>query len=630
MYSICLDIFFHGLNANKLIMKTPLTFIKKTIRNIAVLVTYTLITLSASVAQMATVDVDRFNPVINDNPSLLLGITFDARTSLTANSTIGQIGYYNANGTIIPAVDTLMNNFPMSTLRYPGNGIATGFNWKKSIGPVGSRPNQNLLGGIGSPQPVNFGFDEFMAMTAAKGVTPDNIQIMVPIYDSAATGLTFTQTNAAIANMIANNADWVEYCNAPNDGSNPGGGIDWAAQRASNGHPLPYDIKIWNIGNEPWTSQEFGSTATDCNNYITAITPIIDAMLAIDSTLKITLPTTGNPTSTTSWANALLNSTLVAQGKVYALSPHYFPTESTTPAVAPSKGVVAVENALNTLISAANAKGLKVFVGDYAHYIASPNPSNSQKDSAMQWMAANFEADLLLMLSQKAGIERANFWVYGNAQATWHPIRYNSVNNYTLMPAAELYKILFPAFLDKSISIVSTSPVASDLNPYAVRSGAFISADGLRINIISVNRDKIDTMYLQVANFNYGLINNARLFTAPSLTSEMITESVAAIDQFNFCFILPPMSIIIAEYALNTVGIQESMIVNNSFDFYPNPASEDIHFKSIQPEFEIYNSIGQIVVSKQYNLDSFSIKQLKDGLYYIKTNSKYYKLIVKH
>lgn len=303
-----------------------------------------------------------------------------------------------------------------------------------------------MLGGLGFPQPVNFGFDEFIAMTAAKGVTPDNIQIMVPIYDPTTVGLTPTQANAAVANVIANNADWVEYCNAPNDSTNPGGGIDWAARRATNGHPLPYGIKIWNIGNEPWSGFEFGPTASDCNDYITSVTPIINAMLAIDPTIKITLPTTGFPNNPANWSNALLISSLVAQGKVYALSQHYFPTESTASGVAPARGVSAVNSSLSTLIAAAATHGVKVFVGDYAHFIVSPNPTIAQKDSAMQWMGTNFEADFLLMLSQKPNVERANFWVYGNAQATWHPIRYYSLNNYTLMPAAEIYKILFPAF----------------------------------------------------------------------------------------------------------------------------------------------------------------------------------------
>src|SRR5690606_26762999 len=47
---------------------------------------------------------------------------------------------------------------------------------------------------------------------------------------------------------------------APNDGSNPGGGTDWAAVRAKNGHPEPYNIRYWEFGNEPhFTAANMGS-----------------------------------------------------------------------------------------------------------------------------------------------------------------------------------------------------------------------------------------------------------------------------------------------------------------------------------------------------------------------------------
>ncbi len=352
-----------------------------------------------SKAQNASLSLTDINTVVMDSTPLLFGITFDSRTSLMGNVSTGPVGYYDSSGTILPAIDSIFNDFPMSTLRYPGNGIGVGFNWKKSIGPVNARPNQDLLGGLGSSQPVKFGFDEFMWMTLSKGVHPSEIQIMVPIYDSASTGLTLTQSRASIPNVVRHNADWVEYCNAPNDSSNPGGGIDWAAQRAANGHPLPYGIKIWNIGNEPWAGGEFGPNDTDCVAYLNSVTPIIDSMLAIDSTLKITMPTTGNATNLSSWASALLNSTLVNQGKVYALSQHYFPTEKTVGTNPPVQGMSAVNTGLNSLITVAATKNVKVFVGDYGHYIVSGNPSQAQQDSAMQWLGANMEVDFLLMLS---------------------------------------------------------------------------------------------------------------------------------------------------------------------------------------------------------------------------------------
>lgn len=558
--------------------------------------------------------------------SLLFGITFDSRTSLIDNTANGFIGYYDTSGVIIPQVDSILKNFPMSTLRYPGNGIAVGFNWKKSIGPVHLRPKQDLMGTQGPTQQVKFGFDEFMAMTAARGVPPHEIQIMVPIYDSSATGLNLTQSRAALPNVVSNNADWVEYCNAPNDSTNPGGGIDWAAVRAANGHPTPYGIKIWNIGNEPWASGEYGATAVACNAYLTAVTPIIDAMLAIDSTIKITMPTNGNATPGT-WAHALINSTLAQQGKIYSLSQHFFGDENPN---TPSPSVDASNALINSLITAASAKKLKVFIGDFAHSIPQ-NPNAAQKDSAMQWLGANLEADFLLVLSQKSTIERANFWVYGNAIASWHPIRKNSPGNYTSMPAAEIYKILFPAFLDNSIQVTTTSPFASDsiTGSYSVRSNAFMSNDKNNLNIVAVNRDRKNTVPLQTINIAGYSLNKPRLLSATSNISETIMETTALTDTSGN-FIMPPMSVLILEYSKSTVGTNEVDLNGTPIRLYPNPVNDVLKFSETQKNVEIYNSCGQLVIGKIDSTDQISVEQLTRGVYFIKSNKGIAKIIVKN
>ena len=574
--------------------------------------------------QVATLTVNNTTTTVLNNTPLLFGITFDARTSMMGNTSVGQIGYYDSSGVVIPQVDSLFYDFPMSTLRYPGNAIAVGYNWKKAIGPVNTRPNQDLLGNLGSPQPVKFGFDEFMDLTASRGVPASEIQIMVPIYDTAATGLTATQALAAVPNVISHNADWVEYCNAPNDSSNVGGGIDWAAVRAANGHPNPYGIKIWNIGNEPWSSYEYGNSYDSCNSYISTVTPIIDAMLAIDSTLKITMPTTGNPTYTLGWSYALLSSGLVSSGKVYALSQHYFPSENMS-----TQGVSAVDNSLNNLITVAATKGVKVIVGDYAHHITSNSPTAAQKDSAMQWLAANLEADFLLMLSQKSTIERANFWVYGNAQAVWHPIRYNSPGNYTLMPAADIYKILFPAFLDNSVQVSTTSPAASDGISYAVRSNAFVSTDLNYLNVVAVNRDKMNTVPLQVTGTIGYSLNNARLLTATTNTSETILETTATIDT-NGNFVLPPMSVLILEYTNAALAIDESYKNNSSFKLYPNPADDILRFTETLTNIEVYNAFGQKVTTTIEFGNSISVNQLPNGIYFIKSDKGIMRFSVMH
>lgn len=121
----------------------------------------------------------------------------------------------------------------VGTFRFPGGTPANEFDWKKSIGPVADRPCQAHGAGNGGPGPITtvaYGLDEYLQFTAAAGATPE---IMVP----------FANETPADA------ADWVEYLNAE-VGDNPNGGVDWARRRAENGHPEPYGVQRWEIGNE--------------------------------------------------------------------------------------------------------------------------------------------------------------------------------------------------------------------------------------------------------------------------------------------------------------------------------------------------------------------------------------------
>lgn len=520
-------------------MKSPAKAVKITVFMMMIMV-FCFLKPSTCFSQIATTTVNT-GTVIMPDPKLLLGITYDCRSSLSITG-YGLAGYHNTNGTFIPAVDSIFHDFPMSTLRYPANGIVTGFEWKKSIGPIANRPPQQVFPQPSTPaQVMEFGFDEFMAMTAARGVDPREVQIMVPIYDTADIGLTTMQMSGAVPNVISSNADWVEYANALNDGSNPGGGTDWAAVRADNGHPEPYGIEIWNMGNEPYVANEYGIGGV--NNYINKILPIMDAMLAIDSTIKISVTITGRFNSM--WSNTILNN-IPLQSRMYATNIHAFMTEELINGSL-LFGVDTIEAALIGQAAAAQMKGYKLLVGDYAHAILGTSPSPATQDLAMQWQGAHLAADFLLTMSQISNIERSNFWVYGLSSNVWHPIRRNADGTFTSMPVAELYKKLNRLFLDNSVAVTNTSPPASDGNAYAVRCGAFASDDLSELNVIAVNRDKNNAVPLQVNGVAGYALSSAKLLTATALNADVFSETVVNADA-NGNYVLPAMSVLILEY----------------------------------------------------------------------------------
>lgn len=132
-----------------------------------------------------------------------------------------------------PAVTDKVSRAGVAMLRFPGGTSANLYDWKKAVGPTTDRGCQlDARGnGGGGAADSTYGPDEYMEVIETTGATAE---IMVPM-----------------ANETADDAaDWVEYMNAEM-GTNPRGGVAWADRRAANGHPEPYGVRYWEIGNEP-------------------------------------------------------------------------------------------------------------------------------------------------------------------------------------------------------------------------------------------------------------------------------------------------------------------------------------------------------------------------------------------
>lgn len=143
---------------------------------------------------------------------------------------------YNGYGMWDPSIPGVPNRFEhhfdvdrFRAIRFPGGTIANTYHWQRAIGPPPQR-GLNVSGRTGEPLTNDFGPDEF-----GEFVAEHRLQTMM-----VANFGTGTAREAA---------DWVEYMNAP-VGTNPRGGTAWARVRAANGHPQPYGVRNWEIGNE--------------------------------------------------------------------------------------------------------------------------------------------------------------------------------------------------------------------------------------------------------------------------------------------------------------------------------------------------------------------------------------------
>lgn len=561
--------------------------------------------------------VTTIDPAIIINPSTrqLLGVTIDARSGMMG--TAGPVGYFDAAGNLISNIDTLFDDFPLCGVRYPGNGVGTGFNWKESIGDL-PRPNQDVLGGLGSPQSIDFGFDEFMTYCESKGLTGEDVQIMVSIYDEAVS-YNPTQNLQRVPSPASHAADWVEYANAP-QGVNWGGGIEWSEQRVLNGHPEPYGIRTWNIGNEPWGPFEM---AFDSSLYFPLATPIIDSMLARDPSIHITIPTYGNAIN--DW-NYMIRKYAVSHGGIYGISPHCFQT---------MQNVNQVETMWKVLIDSAENANLKVIAGDFSFSIPQTGATEADKNRAMSWEGSLFATDMLIMCSQLNTIERMNHWIFGMTVSVWRPIREELDGSYTMLPLGNLYEILEPYFKDKSIQTICTSPASADGIPYSLRAGGFSNSTGDTLHVVALNRDTVSTLTYSINGLGNHQIYSAILLTSDSLTGEKIYSNPISPD-LNGDFILPPMSVLLIHASSNVLGVNNSQL-NMNITLFPNPTSSvfkilcDAELKD--GNMNIYNQTGQIVYSiEKLNGNYFEFDlNLASGIYEIvleSANSKISKKLI--
>ena len=119
-----------------------------------------------------------------------------------------------------PVVDVLNDSkaVKMSVLRYPGGCYAHSFDWQKTVGPEAKK-----AGWL-------FGIDEYLSLCHEIGAIPL---------------ITLGEYALPAEQMPEHAAQLVEYLNSPADQAHP-----WAMKRKAWGHPEPYNVVWFEIGNE--------------------------------------------------------------------------------------------------------------------------------------------------------------------------------------------------------------------------------------------------------------------------------------------------------------------------------------------------------------------------------------------
>lgn len=157
--------------------------------------------------------------------------------------------------------------------RLPGGNFLSDWDWHSAIGPRDKRPPMFDYA-WSAMQPDDIGMDEWMDLTKIIGVEP------------------YVTVNAGLGD--ANSAaEEVEYLNGPATSA-------WGSRRAANGHPEPYGVKFWNIGNEPYGWWQIGKTSLEY--FMIKHNAFAEAMRKVDPTITLigsgAMPDQGHPKGT--------------------------------------------------------------------------------------------------------------------------------------------------------------------------------------------------------------------------------------------------------------------------------------------------------------------------------------------
>ena len=145
--------------------------------------------------------------------------------------------------------------------KWPGGNFVSAYDWRDGVGDRDKRPPRLQPMWSDRVESNDVGLHELVALCALVGAEPDLA------IDSG-----FGSAREA--------AEQVEYCN---------GSVStrMGKMRAENGHPAPFNIRLWTIGNEMYGPWQYGHMSLD--QYWVKHNYIVEAMKKVDPTIKVTV-----------------------------------------------------------------------------------------------------------------------------------------------------------------------------------------------------------------------------------------------------------------------------------------------------------------------------------------------------
>jgi alpha-L-arabinofuranosidase len=160
-----------------------------------------------------------------------------------------------------PGMIRLFKEEGFKMFKWPGGNFVSTYDYRDGLGDRDKRPPRLQPMWSDRVESNDIGLHEFMALCRLVGAEPDLT------IDSG-----FGSAREA--------AEQVEYCNGPASSR-------MGSMRAENGHPEPFKIRYWTVGNEMYGPWQYGHMSLD--QYWVKHNAIVEAMKAVDPNIKVTI-----------------------------------------------------------------------------------------------------------------------------------------------------------------------------------------------------------------------------------------------------------------------------------------------------------------------------------------------------
>jgi len=436
-----------------------------------------------------------------------------------------------------------------------------------------------------------YGIDEHMQFARSIGAQT----ILTINYGTGLEQSGKVSTSASLSQRVKRAAAWVAYLNGSPTDARPlgidGEGTDWrtvgywAQRRAQRGHPEPYGVRYWEIGNEIYGNWETG--CTKAQQYATDFKVFATAMKMVDPSLKVGAVGLSNPhgrgdaDSVDEWNATVVRTSGDAldflvlhlyypsarQAQVSYTSPTWF-----SAIMAGAQQAITDLQAIRAIITANSTRATQIELA-VTEYGIWPADSTNARDYA-NLARALYDVDLLLQLLQhgpQLGVVLATAWnLHGSNETA--AIGFDWVSGTrTVRPPYEAFRLVKSSLRQQLVSTTVRSPVfrtsgVTNVKPHAavpvLQALATTDPHRKQVNLLVLNRSLSGTIrsiiyfegFLPAAAMQVHTLHGSR----PDAHNEGGTSGMKIVSSqlthvsSSFTYAFPPHSLTSMEFSTNS------------------------------------------------------------------------------